>query len=128
MSCRLLRHYLRKASETHRLHCPELTTDAEQLLTAYAWPGNVRELKNLAERLVVREWDRPIAPGDLPTEIRGSRETVVSAPSANVVFAQGSAPDGATAGAWLWSRRSTLGSVDRWRELLDRRPSALQGP
>jgi DNA-binding NtrC family response regulator len=52
----LLRHYLRKASETHRLHCPELTTESEQVLSAYAWPGNVRELKNLAERLVVREW------------------------------------------------------------------------
>ena len=72
----LLRHYLRKASETHRLHCPELTPDAEQTLSAYAWPGNVRELKNLAERLVVREWDRSIAPDDLPTEIRGSRDSV----------------------------------------------------
>ena len=57
----LLRHYLRRASETHRLHCPDLTPDAEQLLIAYPWPGNVRELKNLAERLVVREWERPIA-------------------------------------------------------------------
>ena len=106
----LLRHYLRKASETHRLHCPELTTDSEQLLTAYAWPGNVRELKNLAERLVVREWDRPIASGDLPTEIRGSRETVVSTPSANVVFAQGSVPTarrlerGSGAADRLWDR------------------------
>jgi DNA-binding NtrC family response regulator len=71
----LLRHYLHRAAETHRLHCPELTPDAEQLLIAYAWPGNVRELKNLAERLVVREWDRPIAPEDLPIEIRGGRET-----------------------------------------------------
>jgi len=70
----LLRHYLRRAAETHRLHCPELTPDAEQLLIAYAWPGNVRELKNLAERLVVREWDRPIAPEDLPIEIRGGRD------------------------------------------------------
>ena len=71
----LLRHYLRRASETHRLHCPELTPDAEQLLVAYPWPGNVRELKNLAERLVVREWERPIAAEDLPSEIRGWRET-----------------------------------------------------
>jgi DNA-binding NtrC family response regulator len=88
----LLRHYLRKASETHRLHCPELTPDAEQMLSAYAWPGNVRELKNLAERLVVREWDRPIAPDDLPTEIRGSRDSVSSTPSNNVAFNQESVP------------------------------------
>jgi len=82
----LLGHYLRKASETHRLHCPELTSEAEQVLSAYAWPGNVRELKNLAERLVVREWDRSIAPQDLPTEIRGSRDNVSVAPNSNVVF------------------------------------------
>jgi len=77
----LLQYYLRRASETHRLGCPELTSDAEQHLTAYAWPGNVRELKNLAERLVVREWDRPISADALPSEIRGSRTpaaTVVS--------------------------------------------------
>jgi DNA-binding NtrC family response regulator len=79
----LLQHYLRRASETHRLHCPDLTPDAEQLLVAYSWPGNVRELKNLTERLVVREWDRPITAEDLPIEIRGRRETAptVSAPS-----------------------------------------------
>jgi DNA-binding NtrC family response regulator len=106
----LLRHYLRKASETHRLHCPELTQDSEQLLSGYAWPGNVRELKNLAERLVVREWDRPIASDDLPTEIRGSRETFVSTPSSNVVFAQESVPTarrlerGSGAADRLWDR------------------------
>jgi len=77
----LLQHYLRRASETHRLHCPDLTPDAEQLLVAYSWPGNVRELKNLTERLVVREWDRPITAEDLPIEIRGRRET---APTVNV--------------------------------------------
>jgi len=71
----LLRHYLRRAADTHRLHCPELTSDAEQLLVAYPWPGNVRELKNLAERLVVREWERPITADDLPAEIRGWRES-----------------------------------------------------
>jgi len=80
----LLQHYLRRAAETHRLHYPELTPDAEQLLIAYPWPGNVRELKNLAERLVVREWDRPIAPEDLPIEIRGGRETATTVSGAGV--------------------------------------------
>src|SRR5215510_12590594 len=82
----LLQHYLRRASETHRLRCPELTPDAEQLLVAYSWPGNVRELKNLTERLVVREWDRPITAEDLPIEIRGRREAASIIP--NVAFAQ----------------------------------------
>ena len=67
----LLNHYLRSASDTHRMSCPELTPGAQELLTAYQWPGNVRELKNLAERLVVRDWTRPLTPDDLPLEIRG---------------------------------------------------------
>jgi DNA-binding NtrC family response regulator len=82
----LLEHYLRLASETHRLRCPELAPEAEQMLMTYAWPGNVRELKNLAERLVVREWERPIRPEDLPAEIRGGREQVSVAPSTSVSF------------------------------------------
>ncbi|HZM59877.1 MAG TPA: sigma-54 dependent transcriptional regulator [Vicinamibacterales bacterium] len=82
----LLQHYLRRAADTHRLHCPELTADAEQLLVAYGWPGNVRELKNLAERLVVREWDRAITADDLPIEIRGGRETAPTVSVPNVSF------------------------------------------
>jgi len=84
----LLQHYLRRAAETHRLHCPELTADAEQLLVAYPWPGNVRELKNLAERLVVREWDRAITAEDLPIEIRGGREVAPSVSVQNMAFVQ----------------------------------------
>jgi DNA-binding NtrC family response regulator len=67
----LLDYYLRAASETHRMRCPEMTDAAQDLLVAYAWPGNVRELKNLAERIVVRDWDRALTPADLPSEIRG---------------------------------------------------------
>ena len=106
----LLRHYLRKASETHRLHCPELTPDAEQMLIAYAWPGNVRELKNLAERLVVREWDRAIAAADRPMEIRGGRETASTISSTNVAFTQEAVPSarrldrGSGAADRLWDR------------------------
>jgi DNA-binding NtrC family response regulator len=84
----LLQHYLRRAAETHRLHCPELTPDAEQMLVAYSWPGNVRELKNLTERLVVREWDRPITADDLPIEIRGRREAAPTVSAPNVTFVQ----------------------------------------
>jgi DNA-binding NtrC family response regulator len=82
----LLDHYLRAASETHRLRCPELTPEALELLAAYAWPGNVRELKNLAERLVVRDWERPLTPDDLPLEIRGG-STTTAPPSPGAAFA-----------------------------------------
>ena len=55
----LLEHYLEHAADAHGLRKPTITPDAAQLLLAYDWPGNVRELRNLAERLVVWELDRP---------------------------------------------------------------------
>jgi transcriptional regulator with PAS, ATPase and Fis domain len=70
----LLRYYLQRASEAHRLPLPELTPATEQLLLGYAWPGNIRELKNMTERLVVRASDTPITPDDLPREVHGERE------------------------------------------------------
>jgi DNA-binding NtrC family response regulator len=111
----LLRHYLRRASETHRLHCPELTPDAEQLLIAYPWPGNVRELKNLAERLVVREWDRAIAAEDLPSEIRGWRETTSTVVSAS--SQAGVSQDAAAANARR-TERSTSTADRLWERLI----------
>jgi DNA-binding NtrC family response regulator len=66
----LFRHYLQQASEAHRLPCPALTPDAEQLLLGYAWPGNVRELRNVTERLALRDSNRPITADDLPSEVR----------------------------------------------------------
>ncbi len=71
----LLRYYLQRASEAHRLPVPELTPAAEQLLSSYAWPGNIRELKNMTERLVVRASDCPVGPEDLPREVHGERQT-----------------------------------------------------
>jgi transcriptional regulator with PAS, ATPase and Fis domain len=62
----LLRYYLQRASEAHRLPQPELTPEAEQLLLRYQWPGNIRELKNMTERLVVRASEMPIRPEYLP--------------------------------------------------------------
>jgi DNA-binding NtrC family response regulator len=106
----LLEHYLRQASDAHRLYCPELTADAQQLLSAYSWPGNVRELKNLAERLVVREWDRPITPDDLPAEMRGIRDTPSPTRSASATFSHESTPTprrlerGSGAAERLWER------------------------
>jgi transcriptional regulator with PAS, ATPase and Fis domain len=74
----LLRYYLQRASEAHRLPQPELTPEAEQLLLRYQWPGNIRELKNMTERLVVRASEMPIRPEDLPREARGEAETTLA--------------------------------------------------
>ena len=68
----LLRHFLQRASDAHKLPVPSLSADAAQLLVAYEWPGNVRELRNVAERMVLREQTTDVTPDDLPMEITGS--------------------------------------------------------
>ena len=107
----LLNHYLRAASETHRMSCPQLTPAAEQLLLGYAWPGNVRELKNLTERLVVRDWNRPLSPDDLPLEIRGgvparttTVPTVQGPASASVTIPSPRNDRGSAVADRLWER------------------------
>ena len=77
----LLRFYLERASQSHRLPLPDLTPDAEQLLYAYRWPGNVRELKNVTERLVLRNSKAPIAPDDLPAEVLPWSNSTTGVPS-----------------------------------------------
>ena len=85
----LLRHFLHKASEAHKMPCPELSADAETALQAYPWPGNVRELKNITERLVVRDVRRPITRDDLPAELRTSgRDVAASAMPPGLIEAQ----------------------------------------
>ncbi len=68
----LLEHYLRAASASHGTAMPELTADALEAMRGYAWPGNVRELRNMAERLVLADWHRPVSADDLPSEVRGT--------------------------------------------------------
>jgi DNA-binding NtrC family response regulator len=68
----LLRHFLQRAADAHRMLVPPVSADAAQLLVAYEWPGNVRELRNVAERLVLREYTSEVTPDDLPGEITGS--------------------------------------------------------
>jgi transcriptional regulator with PAS, ATPase and Fis domain len=80
----LLRYYLQKASEAHRLPVPELTPNAERVLLDYTWPGNIRELKNMTERLVVRASHAPLSVDDLPRETRPTPApiAVIAAPEA----------------------------------------------
>ena len=84
----LLEHYIRVATASHHSPMPVLTADAEVALCAYAWPGNVRELRNMAERLVLAHWTRPITAADLPFEMRQSARaigTVATQPEQTVV-------------------------------------------
>ena len=61
----LLQHYLQRASATQGMSTPEIDASAMNALMAYSWPGNVRELRNVAERLVLENFQRPITADDL---------------------------------------------------------------
>ena len=79
----LAHHFIRLASEAHRVEAPALHDDAARTLAAYSWPGNVRELKNVIERLVVRA-TAAITAADLPREIVGEwRSSVAPAKAAS---------------------------------------------
>ena len=123
----LLRYYLQRASEAHRLPIPELTQDAERVLLEYPWPGNIRELKNMTERLVVRSHNAAISPDDLPRETRAESAPVVA------VALPPAPEDSARAGSPASRRprhrdgREAVAAVDGRRGFLDGRASALQG-
>ena len=107
----LFRHFLRRASEAHKLPPPDMTTEVEQLILAYQWPGNVRELRNVTERIALRDSNRPIAPADLPLEIRGGeRVAVVVAGAGQVVAVEQPQPQGVA--QHLWDKLMT--GADFW--------------
>jgi len=72
----LMDHFLRVFSEAHRCQTPELTAEAQSLLTEYNWPGNVRELKNVTERLVLKGRAGRIDVAALPIEVTCARQRV----------------------------------------------------
>jgi DNA-binding NtrC family response regulator len=115
----LLRHYLERASAAHGLPCPRLTSSAEEATIQYAWPGNVRELKNVAERLVVADRGRALAPEDLPGELRGPARVAVSAERAidaapdTAAHAQAGASEPSETARRLWDRM--LAGEDFWQ-------------
>ena len=61
----LLQHYLRGASKAHAMAMPRLEPSAIDAMMEYSWPGNVRELRNVAERLVLEDFARPVTADDL---------------------------------------------------------------
>ena len=75
----LFDHFLHEYSLEYRMPMPRLTSDAFCDLCLWEWPGNVRELKNVAERLVVRGYDRPVTVADLPQGVRPVRPLVAGA-------------------------------------------------
>jgi two-component system nitrogen regulation response regulator NtrX len=75
----LFDHFLCQYSQQYRMPIPRLTSDAFCDLSRWEWAGNVRELKNVAERLVVRGYDRPVTVADLPRGVGHARTVIARA-------------------------------------------------
>ncbi len=71
---RLARHFLAFASRSVGRPVPELSQEAEALLSCYAWPGNVRELKNEMERAVVLTQEMVLQPEHFSERVRGASD------------------------------------------------------
>lgn len=75
----LLAHsFLEQVREDARRTVNGFTPDAMGALERYHWPGNVRELQNVVERAVLLGKEPLITVADLPAEIRGASNMVVS--------------------------------------------------
>jgi transcriptional regulator with PAS, ATPase and Fis domain len=77
----LLQHYLQRASSAHGMLTPEVDGSAMDALIAYSWPGNVRELRNVAERLVLEDFQRPVMADDLRLSMTTQEHTGVTTES-----------------------------------------------
>ena len=87
----LLAHsFLEQVREDARRTVSGFSPEAMVALERYSWPGNVRELQNVVERAVLLGKEPMIMLADLPAEIRGAMNVVVSSPGGKQI-AQGSA-------------------------------------
>lgn len=89
---RLVRAFIRDASERYDREFHGIADDAMEILIKHSWPGNVRELRNLVESMVVLAPGRMIHARDIPDEVRqGERSSsLVAMP---VARAGGQSPD-----------------------------------
>jgi transcriptional regulator with PAS, ATPase and Fis domain len=77
----LLAHsFLEQVREDARRTVAGFSPEAMVALERYHWPGNVRELQNVVERAVLLGKEPVIVLADLPAEIRGAMNVVVSSP------------------------------------------------
>lgn len=70
----LVAHFVRKFADKLDRSIRDVEPDVMSAFYRYSWPGNVRELENVIERAVVLSRGSAITAGDLPPEMRDSRE------------------------------------------------------
>jgi len=66
----LARFFIEAFCREYRKKPKIMSSQAEELMTAYDWPGNVRELRNVIERAVILEPGDEILPAHLPFDLQ----------------------------------------------------------
>ena len=66
----LVEHFLEYFCTRHKRSIKRTSSEAIQVLVAFAWPGNVRQLRNVVERLVITCAGDVIQENELPAELR----------------------------------------------------------
>lgn len=77
----LIEYFSKKYSERNNKPEMEISKETADILLKYNFPGNVRELENIIERAVVLCRGNLITINDLPMNVRGFKEEVLSASS-----------------------------------------------
>ncbi|MBR4752609.1 MAG: sigma-54-dependent Fis family transcriptional regulator [Thermoguttaceae bacterium] len=75
----LLDHFIRIFSKKYDKSIKGVSQAARRRLLTYDWPGNVRQLRNVAESMVVVDFDGLVDVDDLPDEILEATSNDVSA-------------------------------------------------
>lgn len=74
----LARHFMEKASATHKRQVKNITAQAMEKLLKHPWHGNVRELQNVIERAVVLSRSDEITENDLHLQLLTEEDLVQS--------------------------------------------------
>ncbi|MBX3462484.1 MAG: sigma-54-dependent Fis family transcriptional regulator [Planctomycetes bacterium] len=78
----LVEHFLARFGAPQGIH--RMSSEAAEVLRAYAWPGNVRQLRNAIERACALGHAPELRLADLPAELRGQDGAVGSPPGGEV--------------------------------------------
>ncbi len=74
----LISHFIEKRKESVHKEIAGISPQATASLMAYDWPGNIRELENVVQRMMITAKGDFLDVADLPGELRGMKEELVT--------------------------------------------------
>ncbi len=77
----LVNHFIEKYNREMNRHIKGVSNDAMRILMHYEWKGGIRELENVIERAIILADGDYITPADLPPNMVGEQEYLVTHPT-----------------------------------------------